>query len=67
MLIMMYPNIIEWQNLSNLPSKRFKCGYCGTDIASDIGYVASLNMSDSGRSIYICHVCNKPTYFGYNG
>lgn len=51
---------MTWQNLTTQPSKPFKCGYCGQDICSQLGYV------DAGRhdaSIYLCHLCGCPNVF----
>ena len=50
---------------NNMISKNYVCGYCGSDITSKEGYYLSDSagkMTDEGY-IYICHKCNKPTYF----
>lgn len=49
----------KWINTSKLISKSYKCGFCGNDIASDKGYYAE----NAFGTIYICHKCNKPTFF----
>lgn len=43
-------------NATKIPSKNFKCGYCGQSIASNVGF------GGSNGNIYICHFCGKPTY-----
>ena len=51
----------KWQDLHNVTSTHYTCGYCGENISSDKGYLASAN----GRIypfIFICHSCNKPSF-----
>ena len=55
-----------WADLSELKSKNYKCGYCGSDIASNEGYYIERFGEDAELGyIYICHKCNKPTYFEF--
>ena len=59
---------INWQNAQNLQSKKYFCGYCGNAVASAQGWVSRLHDPDtghsgSGPSIYICHHCDRPTFF----
>jgi hypothetical protein len=47
-------------------ARRYVCGYCGNALASELGYYATVE--DSGGKlytgfIYICHFCDKPTFF----
>jgi len=61
---------MNWKNSENIGSKTYKCGYCGSSLASQLGYSAAEYVN--GRTvirenIYICHSCEKPTYFDYNG
>jgi hypothetical protein len=51
-----------WDNVSTIESKDFTCGYCGRNLASNIGYFHR----DGNMRIYICHFCWRPTYFGSN-
>lgn len=57
----------KWIDLETLKTRNYICGYCGSDIASNDGYM----MYDSAKGvqgpeyIYICHKCKKPTYFDY--
>lgn len=68
----------SWYNAtsgsSNLPSRRYICGYCDSPLASQFGYYAfpvndqgqTITNRSSGR-IYICHYCDGPTYFDEDG
>ena len=49
----------EWYHLSTITSKSYKCGFCGNEIASNKGYFTE----NCTGAIYICHKCNKPTFF----
>ena len=60
----------EWKDISDLDSKSYTCGYCGEKINSNVGYFMTNQFSSyrdpSGTGyIYICHNCNKPTYFDF--
>jgi hypothetical protein len=70
---------MQWQNTNRgkssfLPSKSYVCGHCGNPLASEVGYYA-LAVDASGNAvvsqvlahIYICHYCDKPTYFDEDG
>lgn len=60
---------MNWQNIGNIGSKKYKCGYCGSPLASQHGYTATDYISGSTKTrgwIYICHSCEKPTFFDYN-
>lgn len=60
----------KWYNKYSLDSKNYICGYCGSDITSKEGYFISDGENSTRRTgegyIYICHKCNKPTYFDHN-
>jgi hypothetical protein len=53
-----------WYNLGNLNNKRFTCGYCGEQVSSEKAYYTH---NPSYGKIYICHACNRPTYFNVDG
>ncbi|MBR3116897.1 MAG: DUF4145 domain-containing protein [Bacilli bacterium] len=55
-----------WNFVQKIMSKNYICGHCGNDINSNEGYYITSNGSTSNGAgyIYICHHCNKPTYFG---
>ena len=61
----------NWSQVANLQSKSYTCGYCGNPLASEHGYSASSVHTFSNHRhmayIYICHFCNRPTYFDYEG
>lgn len=57
-----------WFDTKKLISKSYTCGYCGNNIASNIGYYKKdFNGMNSIETIYICHHCNSPTYFKIDG
>lgn len=57
----------NWYGLQDISSEQYTCGYCGRDISSQKAYYAlDGNRNKHGR-IYICHHCNKPTYFTASG
>lgn len=53
----------KWYQTTQLNSKSFICGHCGEKISSQEGFT-SVNHE---VRIYICHVCNKPTFFSLEG
>lgn len=59
-------NKINWIQITKLPSKDFKCGYCGAPLASENGYHGAVGATGKAW-IYICHKCSGPTFFdNYN-
>lgn len=52
-----------WDKIVDLGPNRFRCGHCGQNVSSTLGYY------DPSRheTIYICTNCSRPTYFGSNG
>lgn len=57
---------IVWNQVQNIPSQRYKCGFCGNPLASEKGLQGTV---DSNRRVYICicHNCNKPTFIDVDG
>lgn len=59
-----------WKSSTQLDSKSYVCGYCGEYISSNEGYYLTrqeiIGPSNEGF-IYICHHCNKPTFFNRCG
>src|SRR3989344_2818885 len=49
---------MSWQGAMKIGSMSYTCGYCGSEIASELGYFNR----EARRFIYICHKCQKPTY-----
>ena len=58
--------MFNWQNVQPVSSVSYTCGYCGTSLASERGWYAT--MTDGvGTTIHIadiriCHNCRKPTF-----
>ena len=57
---------MSWQGSKEIGAKRFRCGYCGFNVASDKGYLNTNDRSTLDDRIYLCPNCNKPTIFGEN-
>jgi transcription elongation factor Elf1 len=53
----------SWCDLIPDISKKFKCGYCGSEISSQLGYQVRNEYNIKSNQIYICHTCNQPSYF----
>jgi hypothetical protein len=50
----------EWQKVSNIgPALAFRCGFCGRDVASGVGFYTSA----TNVFVAICPMCNQPSYF----
>lgn len=59
-----------WVHSGRYGSVSYVCGYCGSDITSEMGYYddSSSNSSNTGkRCIRICHKCGNPSYIDWNG
>jgi len=57
-----------WQNIGSLSSRSFICGYCGNPLASEKGWYATFVVDNKiHRLIYICHHCEKATFFDEKG
>jgi hypothetical protein len=55
----------SWVGTVTGESATFECGYCGTEVTSDIGWHAG---HATGRTkIRICPQCNSPTFFSFEG
>jgi hypothetical protein len=66
--------ILQWHNASRITSRSYTCGYCGNKLASDEGYFTravghgNITQGELGRGfIYVCHYCNRPSYFADYG
>lgn len=54
----------NWTNISEIEEKAYTCWSCDRDIASNLGYVSSSNVSSAlNRYIYICPYCKSPSFF----
>jgi hypothetical protein len=54
---------MAWGSVSKIGTRKYICGHCSESICAEIGYT----FGDNWQYIYICHNCNKPTYFYYGG
>lgn len=51
---------MAWKGAISLTPKRFTCGFCGSLVASVLGFFTDTSPQ---TQIYICPNCLKPTYF----
>lgn len=51
---------MPWQGVGNFAARKFRCGYCGFNVANDRGYHHGQH---GAYRIYICPNCDKPTFF----
>jgi DNA-directed RNA polymerase subunit RPC12/RpoP len=58
---------LTWQKIDTIPSRSYKCSYCGRALASEKGWTAQDAMGQTVAFIYICHQCNKPTFIEGDG
>jgi hypothetical protein len=58
---------LYWDRMINLESRNFICGNCNNPLASEKGWFAQDSNGKTAAHIYICHHCNKPTYFDKSG
>lgn len=56
---------LKWKGLKTIDSKEFICGYCGSHIASNLGWEGIDEVEKNvavKHWIFICHNCRRPTY-----
>lgn len=51
---------MPWNQVSQLESREFTCGYCGNVVATRDAYFDNVIAT---RRIYLCPHCQRPTYF----
>lgn len=57
-----------WTEIKLLPSKSYVCGYCGNPLASEKGWSALEHaLGKHNWFIYVCHYCDRPTFFDNAG
>jgi DNA-directed RNA polymerase subunit RPC12/RpoP len=49
----------QWHQFGTIHPRSYICGYCGNNVASNIGYFHANQIS----IIYICSLCGIPTFF----
>ena len=52
-----------WNDTKSIGAQDYICGYCGFDVAPDIGWLSA----GHSASIRICPQCNGPTFFSPEG
>lgn len=57
----------KWSEVRSPGSRNYTCGYCGLSLASEKGWFTSPSNTHSMAYIYICHSCNRPTFFDDEG
>ena len=55
-------DLIEWSGYQQIQNKRFTCGYCGADIATDRGWNGKHKGAKPGAFLMICPNCTYPTF-----
>jgi len=50
---------MPWQNVRDIVTKRYSCGYCGEKVSSSIGF----SNKNSRDYIFVCPDCDCPTFF----
>lgn len=55
-----------WLNILELESRTFICGHrdCGREVGSDKGWCFQSGEGEVCGYIYICPICQRPTFFG---
>jgi hypothetical protein len=54
---------LSWSQIQSLHSRSFVCGHCGSAVASEKGWAASVpSLNAVYAFIYICHKCHRPTF-----
>ncbi|MCB9805588.1 DUF4145 domain-containing protein [Candidatus Nomurabacteria bacterium] len=57
---------LEWAHIQTVSSKSYTCGFCSRPLASEKAYSAKNSHTGQSAFIYICHHCQKPTFFDVN-
>ena len=59
---------ITWSlQTTGAPTRGYRCGYCGRDVASQQGVVGSAVALTRTTDIRVCPLCTRPTFFDYDG
>lgn len=54
---------LRWADPREIPSQRFVCGHCGTDVSSSKGLLARDSATEQKAGfVAICHCCTRPTF-----
>ena len=61
-------NALTWSNSVEIESQKYRCGYCGSDIATQRGWQGNWSSGSSVKVyIAICHQCTRPTFIEQDG
>jgi hypothetical protein len=55
-----------WKGAGGVGQAQYKCGFCGNRVGPNLGYIATTSVSKPAY-IFICPVCNKPTFADEDG
>ena len=58
---------MQWLNVENIEVAKFTCAYCRSLVASDRGYTANGDITNTHAYIRICPNCQYPTFFTLRG
>jgi hypothetical protein len=58
---------MKWLNIENVEVAKFTCAYCRSLVASDRGYTANGDVTNTYAYIRICPNCQYPTFFTLRG
>ena len=53
---------IDWKHKPTIQSNNYKCAHCENNVATTIGTYGRIISTDIHAYLYICHLCDKPTY-----
>lgn len=54
---------MPWHTTVALPPQKYTCGFCGSQVASAVGFYESLSGGAHRKRVYVCPSCEQPTYF----
>jgi uncharacterized protein DUF4145 len=62
-------SFLSWHGIEGISSKSYTCGHCGNSLASQNGWLGRNTISPNSivAFIYVCHFCDKPTFFDADG
>lgn len=61
---------MNWDHVTEVPSKDYVCSYCNNKVASNQGWLSTIviaNFAEQAAVIYLCPHCTNPTYFTKEG
>ncbi len=59
---------IRWAKPENIESRQYVCGYCGSTVGPNQGYLSLNQLGQRTKlQIHICTMCQGPTFFDQSG